>query len=231
LEDKERVPERNLLGGIAIRLVERDLAVLRELDRWRFCLSRHVRFLCGFSSQRVCDRRLHALIEAGFVDRRHVLYGVPSLYFVTHKGKTLIHVSLKPDKFKVEQIVHDIAVLDVAIYFLLRQSVTLSDITTEKELHQRDGFGTRQHKPDFVFMQGGQRFAVEVELTPKAKPRLVKNLQENFMSYDGQRWIIPAAQVKITQMVEQSAEIYQNIEILTLEEVTAFVKARQEAKS
>lgn len=210
-----------------MRLVERDLAVLRELDRWRFCLSRHLRFLCEFSSQRTCDRRLRLLIDAGYVDRRHVLYGVPSLYFVTHKGKTLINASLKPDKFKVEQIVHDIAVLDTAIYFQLRQGVALSDVLTEKELHQQDGFGTRQHKPDFVFTQGGQRFAVEVELTPKAKPRLLKNIQENFMTYDGQRWIVPAAQAKITQMLESSAAIYPGIEILQLEEVTEHGKAQQ----
>ena len=210
-----------------MRLVDRDLAVLRELDRWRFCLSRHVRFLCEFSSQRTCDRRLRLLIDAGYIDRRHVLYGVPSLYFVTHKGRTLINVSLKADKFKVEQIVHDIAVLDTAIYFLLRQGVVLSDITTEKELHQQDGFGVRQHKPDFVFSQDSKRFAVEVELTPKAKPRLTKNLQENFMAYDGQRWIVPAAQAKITQLLEQNEVIYPGIEILQLEEVTDFVKAQQ----
>ena len=211
-----------------MRLVERDLLVLRELDRWRFCLSRHLRFLCEFSSQRTCDRRLRLLIDAGYIDRRHVLYGVPSLYFVTHKGKTLINATLKPDKFKVEQIVHDIAVLDTAIFFLMRQGVALSDIVTEKELHQQDGFGVRQHKPDFVFARDGQRFAVEIELTPKAKPRLVKNIQENFMTYDGQRWIVPAVQAKITQILEQNAEIYPGIEIVQLEEVTDFVKAQQE---
>jgi len=210
-----------------LRLVERDFLVLRELERWRFCLSRHLRFLGGFSGQRTCDRRLHLLIEAGYIDRRHVLYGVPRLHFVTSRGKGLIHASPKPDKFKVERIHHDIAVLDTAIYFMLRQGVALGDILTEKEQHQQDGFGGRKHKPDFVFEQAGQRFAVEVELTPKAKPRLTQNLRENFTLYDGQRWIVPQTQAVITRIVEHDAKIYPDIEVIPLEKITAFIKSQQ----
>lgn len=210
-----------------MRLVDRDLMALRELDRWRFCLSRHLRFICGFSSQRTCDRRLRILIDAGYIDRRHVLYGAPALYFATHKGKSLINISPKPDKFKVDQITHDIAVLDTAVYFLLHNNLPLSAITTEKELHQQDGFGNRKHKPDFMFRQDNQSFAVEVELTPKAKDRLTKNVQENFMEYDSQQWVVPEMQIKIRRILESNSETYPGVEILSLEEVTAFVKARQ----
>lgn len=212
-----------------MRLVERDLLVLQELERWRFCLSRHLRFLGGFASQRTCDRRLALLIEAGYIDRRYILYGTPRLYFATHKGKALINASLKPDRFRVEQITHDIAVLDTAIYFLLKQGVVLGDIRTEKELHRQDGFGGRQHKPDFVFQQEDLSYAVEVELTPKSGQRLVKNLRENFLAYDGQRWVIPQAQVKITQLVEQQAAIYPNLEIITLEAVREAISCPSQA--
>ena len=82
-----------------------------------------------------------------------------------------------------------------------------------------------------MFQQDGQRIAVEVELTPKAKDRLTKNLQENFIDYDGQRWVVPSGQIRITRALESQAEIYTNIEILPLEEVTTFVKAQQEATS
>jgi DNA-binding HxlR family transcriptional regulator len=214
-----------------MRLTERDTAVLRELDRWRFALSRQLRFLSGFPSQRTCDRRLKALIDMGYINRKHVLYGVPSLYFPTHKGKALINTSTKPDKFKLEQIHHDIAVIDAAIYFHLHENVPLLAITTEKELHQRDGFGIRRHQPDFTFGVGGKNTCVEVELTPKSKDRLVVNLQDNFMSYDRQVWVVPKAQGKILRLLDSQSSTFPNMEIVPLEDVTDFVKARQAGNS
>jgi len=204
--------------------VERDYALLRELDRWRWALSRHIRYLGEFSGQRTCDRRLKLLIEAGYIDRKHVLYGIPALYFVTHKGKVLEGLSLKADKFKVEQITHDIAVLDTVIYFLLKHQVPLAAITTEKQLHQRDGFGIRKHRPDFVFLLDGKNHCVEVELTPKAKTRMGKILQDNFMAYDYQNWIVPHTQIKIRQMLSDNAAVCPNIAVLDLAEVVDFVK-------
>jgi hypothetical protein len=209
---------------VAMRLVERDFVVLRELDRWRFALSRQIRLLGGFPSQRTCDRRLKLLIEAEYIERKHVLYGVPALYFVSHKGKVLISASPKPDKFKVDQIVHDIAVVDAAIFFNLRYGVPLTAITTEKELHQRDGFGTRKHRPDFLFSVNNKTYCVEVELTPKAKDRQFKNLQDGFMNYDGQLWVVPKNQIKIRQLLKEQSNTYPNIEIFMLEDVVDYVK-------
>ncbi len=207
-----------------MRLVERDFLVFRELDRWRHTLSRQIHWLVGFSSQRTCDRRLKMLIEAGYIDRKHVLYGVPSLYFVTHAGKSLIHVSAKPDKIKVDQIVHDIAVVDTALYFLLKRGVALADITSEKTLHQQDGFGERRHRPDFIFTDGDQCHSVEVELTPKSKERTLKNIADNFLSYTSQNWVVPKAQVKIIRWLEEQSTTYPNIEILPFEDVAEYIK-------
>ncbi len=103
-----------------MRLTGRDYNVLKQLDRWRFCLSRHLIYLGGFSSQRTTDRRLKMLLEAGYIQRRKILYGVPYLYSLTHKGKVLIHTSLKEEKIRIEKITHDILVLDTAIYFMLK---------------------------------------------------------------------------------------------------------------
>jgi hypothetical protein len=68
------------------------------------------------------------LIENGYIDRKHILYGVPSLYTTTHKGRQLIGISGKSDKIKVEQITHDIAVVDTVIYFHFDYGVKLSPI-------------------------------------------------------------------------------------------------------
>ena len=48
-----------------LRIMERDKKIMREIDRWRVCLGRHIRALAGFTGQRACDRRLRELIEAG----------------------------------------------------------------------------------------------------------------------------------------------------------------------
>ena len=210
-------------------LVERDYVVLRELDRWRFALSRHLRYLGDFSGQRACDRRLKLLIDAGYINRKHVLYGVPGLCFVTHKGKILSGLSPKPDKFKVDQIVHDIAMLDTAVYFILKDGLSLCDIITEKQLHQQDGFGNRQHKPDFVFVKDGKTVCVEIELTPKAKARMEKNLQDNFMTYDRQIWVVPQTQIKILRTLEEQSNNYPNIEVLDLGAVQSFLKSSKES--
>ena len=210
-----------------MRLVERDYAVLRELERWRFALSRQLRLLGGFASQRTCDRRLRLLIDTRYIDRKHVLYGIPALYFATHKGKSLIGTQPKPDKLKVDQIAHDVAVIDTAIYFHLKREVPLAAITTEKELHQKDGFGTRQHRPDFVFVSGAKTHCVEVELTSKSKDRFMKNIRDNFMAYDRQCWIVPRAQVKVRQILEDQTASYPNIEMFSLEGVAEYVKQYQ----
>lgn len=207
--------------------MDRDYLIMHEINRWRFCLSRHIRFLAGFAGQRATDRRLKLLIEAGYIRRRKIIYGVPSLYYLTYKGKILNHLPTKQDKVRIEQVTHDIAVLDTAIYFLLKENIPLADITTEKELHSLDGFSIRKHRPDFVFTKDGKKYCVEVELNRKSKERFEKNLQDNFMEYDYQKWIVPHTQVKIIQLLKDNEDKYPIINIIHLEEVTNFVRQYQ----
>ena len=63
-----------------MRVEERDMLILREVERWRVCGSRHIKFLAGFTGQRATDRRLKILIEAEYLERKKYLYGVPSIY-------------------------------------------------------------------------------------------------------------------------------------------------------
>lgn len=206
-----------------MRLTERDYIVLKQLDRWRFCLSRHLQYLSGFSSQRTTDRRLKMLREAGYIQRQKILYGVPHLYSITHQGKLLIHTSVKNEKIKIDKIIHDISVLDTAIYFMLKYRVNPEDILTEKELHRQDGFSIRKHQPDFVIQNQDKKTCIEIELTLKAKNRLEKNIQENFMNYDYQKWIVPNTQIRIRNILEENSFVYP-LEIIDLEEVFNYVR-------
>jgi len=131
------------------------------------------------------------LREAGFIDRKRVIYGVPSEYYLTYKGKALLGLAHKLDKIRLEQITHDIAVLDTVMYFFLKKGIPLADILSEKQLHSLDGFGYRKHRPDFVFTKGKKKYCVEVELSPKTKERFEKNMRQNFDTYEVQHWVVP----------------------------------------
>lgn len=205
-----------------IRLTERDFLVFREVNRWRVTLSRHLKNLAGFSSQRTCDRRLKKLIEAGFLRRKKYIYGVPYLYFLTRTAQALIHTSTHEPKIRIEQITHDIAVLDTAIFVQSEKAVPFSDMQTEKELHGIDGFSNRRHQPDFIYEQGGKFVCVEVELSLKAKTRLEKNIKENFTNYDSQLWIVPDRHSKISAILEEQSRIYPDIQIIELSEVKKY---------
>jgi len=206
-----------------MKLIERDYEIFREIERWRFCLGRHIRVLTGFAGQRACDRRLRALLEAGYIKREKIMYGVPSLYRLTHKGKLLIGANKRQDKVRADNIAHDIAVIDVAIYLHEHLSIAFDDIITEKQLHTRDGFSIRLHQPDFIFTRENKAYCVEVELTLKSKERLEKNLKNNFMNYDIQVWIIEGTGTVLADTLKSKRTQYDNIEIIDVKEVKKYV--------
>ena len=202
-----------------MELRDRDFKVFREIERWRFCLGRHIQYLAGFPSQRTCDRRLRLLLSDGLLHRYKVLYGVPSVYQLTRKSKALIFANQRQEKIGLEQIMHDIAVLDIAICFMRGLDLHPTEITTEKQLHQADGFGERVHQPDFVFTMDGKTYCVEVELSLKSKARLERNIKSNFLKYDVQVWVVDDNGVKLSRMLEEYRKSYPNIKITSLEEI------------
>lgn len=196
---------------------------MREIERWRVCQARHIKFLAAFSSQRTCDRRLKKLLACEYINRQKILYGVPYLYFLEAKGKLLINASTRPDKIRVEQIKHDIDVLDTAIYFHHKYGIEFSDMTTEKQLHSQDGFSNRKHRPDFAFKYDNSVICVEVELSLKARQRLENNISDNFTNYDYQLWIVSDDTPKISRIINESKLLYPDIKIIPLKEVKAYV--------
>jgi len=206
-----------------LELGERDFKIFKEIERWRFCLGRHIQFLGGFSSGRTCDRRLRMLVDDGYLKRHMVLYGVPNVYMLTRKSKTLISANQRQEKIRLDQIVHDVTVLDVAICFIQALNLNSEDIKTEKQLHQENGFGTRTHHPDFVFVKNDKTYCVEVELSLKSKTRLEKNIKSNFRKYDLQIWVIDENGHKLRRILENFQLPYANIQITNTKEVQSNV--------
>ena len=202
-----------------MKLVERDFKVFREIERWRFCLGRHIQFLAGFASLSVCDRRLKKLLSEDYLTRKMVLYGVPNVYQLTRKAKTLISANQRQDKIRLDQIMHDVTVLDTAIRMMKSLEIEPENIKTAKQLHQEEGFGTRTHQPDFVFTKGKKTYCVEVELSLKSKARLEKNIAFNFLKYDTQIWVTDKNEAKLKRILEQYKIQFPNIEITNVKEV------------
>ena len=202
-----------------MELVERDFKVFREIERWRYCLGRHIQFLAGFSSQRTCDRRLSLLMSKEFLIRKAVIYGVPSVYQLTRKSKELIFANKRQEKIRLDQIMHDITVLDIAMCFMKFLGLSPEDIKTEKQLHQMDGFGKRTHHPDFIFTKDNKAYCVEVELSLKAKTRLEKNIKSNFLNYDVQVWVTDDNAIKLICILKDFKMQYPNMEIQNITEV------------
>ena len=204
-------------GDLIMVIMDRDLEILKLVYRFKFCLGRHIKDLVNFTGARACDRRLKLLVEGGYLAREKYLYGVPYLYTVTHKGRILIGSNKRENKIRLEQIKHDATVLDVLIYFKERYGFSLEKAKSERELHIKDGFGNRKHHPDFVFRFEGKIYAVEIELTLKAKINLEKNIRDNYLNYDKQIWVTDNN--KIRELLINFSNEYPNIEIISLGEV------------
>lgn len=206
-----------------IQLTNRDTVIMQEISRWRFLLSRQIKHLAGFSGQRACDRRLAKLIDANFIERRKYLYGVPSLYFVTRKASKLFNLDFYTEHIRIEQITHDIATIDTAIYFIKAKNIDRETLMTERMLKHIYGFGQSPHQPDFTYKADSKTICVEVELTEKAKATLERNVKNNFMNYHKQIWTVPKDKVKIVSNLTELSKEYP-LEIIMLEEVKNFVK-------
>jgi len=200
-------------------VLDRDREIIREMDRWRVCQGKHIKELVGFSGQRACDRRLRKLMQAGYIRREKILYGVAGIYGVTSKGAKLEGLGNVRRKIRIEQIRHDIAVLDTAIYFNKVHEIAYSEIRTELELHRLDGFGVRKHRPDFVYKKDKKTTCVEIELALKSKNRFENIISNNFMDYDRQIWIVPDLDSKIAKTLQANKVKYSNIEIMALSQI------------
>jgi len=192
--------------------MERDMLILSFFTRFDFLLGRHVQRLF-FSGARACDRRLKLLCENEYLKRQKILYGTPSLYSLTHKGRRKVDTSVRENKIRIDQIHHDIAVVDTMLNMMDKFNLSLSDILTEKQLHSKDGFSSRKHCPDFVFKKDGKTYCVEVELSLKAKKRFLQILKNNYDTYDFQLFFVENGNTKLLAILENNMLIFPNMEV------------------
>jgi hypothetical protein len=174
----------------------------------------------GFKCEAICFRRLRKLTEGGLLERKRILYGVPSLYTLTSRSRRLIGASNYAPKIRLEQIHHDALTLDLMIAYTMKKRVAYKDVLSPRDINAADGFGGSRHTPDFVLPAGRERIAFEVELTLKTKDRLFKNIQANFNNYDLQVWLISQHNRKLIDYLAEASIMYP-LEVYYLEELGA----------
>ena len=198
-------------------ITERDKMIIKEVSRWRVMLGRQLKILGGFTGTRATDIRLKKLIDNCYLERKKYIYGIAGIYKITPLSKRLFNLDSYINKVRIEQLEHDIAVVDTYLYFKEKLGIISSDVKSEKELRSEQGFTTRGHVPDFVINHQGKKYAVEVELTLKSKERFHKNVKDNYINYDRQIWIVEKEELRIIKLLEYFQSSYNNIEIIFLE--------------
>lgn len=207
-------------GGVAVSLSGRDYKVLECLSKWRFLLGKHIEFLCDFPSSRTMYRRLKTLIDNKLIEKQKIIYGIPSIYTLEHKGLILLGLNKRKDKIRIDNIKHNIHVIDTLIYLVKTKVIdNIDQVTSEKELNQKNGFSNRKHQPDFIFENRNKSYAIEIELSIKSIERLEKNIKDNFLNYDNQIWVIEKKNKKIERNITSISSKYTSVEILYLEEL------------
>lgn len=202
-------------------LQDRDLVIFNEIHRHRFLLSRHVKLLCDFPSQRACDQRLKKLIDSKYIERKYILYGIPSLLFLTDKTKRLLNLKYVTKDIRVDKILHDINVIETYIYLIYCYKLDKKVLQTEREIKQEKLL----HTPDIIFIFDNSQYAIEVEMSEKSFDKLEKIIKGNYLKYEKQIYIISENQTKIIDNVNKLKSKYDNINILALEKMKEYVKS------
>lgn len=205
-------------------LQDRDIQILQQVTKYRFLLSRQIKTLCGFSGQRACDRRTKKLCDNGFLEKKHYIYGVPALYMTTEKAKRKCDLMYITKSIRIEHIVHDVLVIDTAIYLMENRGVNDNEIISERQIKNSLGFGKQQHVPDLVFELNKNKYCVEIELNVKQYNKLKGNVLANYKDYDKQIWFIDTSKKNLVENLNKIKARYNNIEIVDIEKVKAYVK-------
>lgn len=198
---------------------EKEKEPLQLIFKWRYCFGRHVKALLGHQSQRTTDRLLSKLVEDGLLERKRILYGYPSLYCLTIKGKKKVGAKPIKEGIRIERIKHDATILDTLPRFIEKFDVELGCVLSERDLKSFDKY-SQGHIPDFAIIKNNEEvWTVEYELTLKALHRLKFNVVSNYIRFDKQIWVIPRYQVKLFVLLHELKEEYSNIEVVILEDL------------
>jgi hypothetical protein len=196
-------------------LTERDSLALVLCFKFRVLTEEQIQVLCNFSTIKTTSRRMRILEKRGYVKREKVLPNIPMCYTATQKTAEYLGLHMKPYKIALATILHEIAIVDIAIYILLRRKIEISQVMTDKEQFYYAFYNNKEiqqipkknkHRPDLLILD--EKVLIEYERTLKTKSRYLKNAIENCASYKGYKhfWIIEESIKTMKKPLEQELE-------------------------
>ena len=197
-------------------LTERDETIIREIARWRGCLSRHVKIIGEFTGIRATERRLKKLVDEKLLTRKQYVYGLAGIYQVTPKAQRTFGLDTRIGTVRLDQAVHDMTVVDTYLFIKDKLNLPSSAFISEKEIRHEQGFITRGHAPDFLYRHKDNLYCIEVELSQKARERLEHNVADNYVKYAGQKWFLPDSNKRVKIWLEELKDKFPNIEIIDM---------------
>ena len=172
------------------RVTERDLQLLGFVAEHRLVLPAHVAALLDTSSDAAAGR-LRALAAGGFVRQEAIFHRQPSCYQITGKGLAAVGSGYRQPRLDLRCYRHDVGVAWLWLAARGGAFGPVRELISERRLRSLDavvdraaepvgvrlgGIGPagkpRLHYPDLMFvLEGGQRVAIELELTGKGRAR------------------------------------------------------------
>lgn len=214
-----------MMAKRAVRLVGRDQELCSFLVRYKLATEKQIErelFRPGTTAR----RRLGKLKSAGLVKSDRIYYGMHNPYLVTARGARLADNDLPAPKLDLTKLRHTLELVDLS--WALRNGISVDGggldlslwpslgFVTERELRRdklrarrskgsgRMGRGRTGHVPDgILLLNGGERIAVELELSDKRKDRY-EDIFDGYRAQmasgeiDGVRWYFDSPAVMRT---------------------------------
>jgi hypothetical protein len=141
-------------------------------------LDQLVRFL-GCKRSRVKDS-IRGLDQHGWIEQRQFLAGDARWFWLSRKGVGVTGGTHRYTVPNVRSLPHRRAINETRLF--LYERAPAGRWSSERAIHGASG--SAEHVPDAVFEVGGERHAIEVELSRKPRRELAEILDQHSLKYD-----------------------------------------------
>lgn len=164
-------------------VTERDLELVRSISRFGFLTVDQVVRLWGGTDFSTVAARVRKLIESGLLWRVDLKHSTARPLIPTRLGRELAGDPLPAVKsIRLGTFEHDRMLFDLALSLEARFS---SRFESEREYrYRRPERAADFHVPDGVLHRGDERIGIELELTQKARHRLVQIVNSHAANLD-----------------------------------------------
>jgi hypothetical protein len=155
-----------------VHVTQRDLELVRTICRFGFLTVDQVGRFWGSVDFSTAAARVRTLVDAGLIRRLELTHSTARPLLATRRGVELAGDPLPIVKgVRLATFEHDRMLFDLALALEARFSCRFE---TEREYRfRRPDRATDFHMPDGVLHRGKERIGIELELTQKARHRLI----------------------------------------------------------